>query len=401
MAEEFLKLIESIKAEEADVQRIFNARDDGRRAAGAAKHNPQYYELLAEALELYTDVITGKKRGHYLVEAMTTSDFPLLFGDILDRQILAEYQERESTWKEFTDTRTVRDFRPVEYRFFPASENRLERVHEQEEYPEAAVPDLDFIRYAVAKWGRRMGISWESLVNDDIDYFAKLPERMARAARATEAREAIKLFVDETGPIAPFFSLANDNLISGAGSALSIASLQTALGKFRDLKDEAGEPIVVEAAILVVPPSLEVVADNILNATEIIVNAADLGAGGAIAGAPAAGPAGQVKIGNYLRNKVRRVTDPYISLINEANGDTAWYVFASPSSGRPATQMAFLRGHEEPRVYIKESNARRIGGGPADPLEGDFDTDTIEYKIRHVLGGSRIEPKAAVASEGQ
>lgn len=392
---EFLKLVESIKAEEATVQKIFNS-NDGRVASPSRISSPErYYDLLAEALELYTDVVTGKKRGHYLVEAMTTSDFPILFGDILDRQFLAEFQEWPSVWKEFTDVRSVRDFRPVEYRYTTASEQRLERVHEQEEYPEGSVPDIGKLTYAVAKWGRRLGISWESLVNDDIDYFANLPERFARAARRTEAREAIKLFVDAAGPISPFFSVANDNLLEGAGSALSITSLQTALSKFRNLKDEDDEPIVVEAAILIIPPALEVTAQNILNATEIHLDV-DVFGEGEVSGAST----GKVVTGNWLKNRVRPVVDPYISTINEANGDTAWYLFAAPSSGRPATQMAFLRGHEEPRVYIKEANARRAGGGPADPLEGDFDTDTVEYKIRHVLGGSRIEPKAAVAAEG-
>jgi hypothetical protein len=33
-------------------------------------------------------------------------------------------------------------------------------------------------------------------------------------------------------------------------------------------------------------------------------------------------------------------------------------------------------------------------------MDGDFDTDSIEYKVRHVLGGSVIDPKFAVASNG-
>jgi hypothetical protein len=40
----------------------------------------------------------------------------------------------------------------------------------------------------------------------------------------------------------------------------------------------------------------------------------------------------------------------------------------------------------------------RVGGGGVNPTDGDFDTDTAEYKVRHVLGGTLMDPKAAVAS---
>lgn len=394
---EFLHLIESIEAEKATVQKLFGG--EGQRARGGNK-GPKYMELLTEALELYEKVLSGKKPGHYLVEAMTTSDFPVLFGDILDRQILAQYQAVPSNWEQFIRRRRpVRDFRPVEYRYFPdgqEAESRLERVHEQEEYPETSLADLAKISYAVGKFGRRVPISWEALINDDIDYFASIPEKLGRAAARTEAREALALFVAAAGWVSPFFSVGNDNLLTGAGSALSINSLQQAIAKFANLKDEQGEPILVEAAILVVPPSLEIVAQNILNATEIRFTGVDVGQGNLGAGGNA-----QVQTGNWLRNRVRVVVEPYLPVLNSTNGETAWALFADPGSGRPAGEMAFLRGHENPEVFIKAPNAQRVGGGDINPLDGDFDTDSIEYKVRHVLGGTRVEPKAAVASNGQ
>jgi hypothetical protein len=53
-----------------------------------------------------------------------------------------------------------------------------------------------------------------------------------------------------------------------------------------------------------------------------------------------------------------------------------------------------------PEVFIKEGNQRRVGAGTPDAMDGDFDTDSIEYKVRHVLGGTRLEPKSTVASNG-
>jgi hypothetical protein len=51
-------------------------------------------------------------------------------------------------------------------------------------------------------------------------------------------------------------------------------------------------------------------------------------------------------------------------------------------------------------VFFKEPNQRRLGGGASDPMDGDFDNDSIEYKIRHVFGGTLMDPKMAVASNG-
>ena len=64
-----------------------------------------------------------------------------------------------------------------------------------------------------------------------------------------------------------------------------------------------------------------------------------------------------------------------------------------------ALELGFLRGHEAPEIFIKESNQRRIGGA-INPLDGDFDSDSVEYKVRHCFGGSRGDGKATVASNG-
>jgi hypothetical protein len=104
--------------------------------------------------------------------------------------------------------------------------------------------------------------------------------------------------------------------------------------------------------------------------------------------------------GNGLPGNFKVVVNPYIPKIaSSSNGNTSWFLFGSPTDSRPGATMAFLRGYEDPQIFIKEPNQRRIGGG-SNPMDGDFATDAIEYKIRHVFGGTLIEPKSAVASNG-
>jgi hypothetical protein len=64
-------------------------------------------------------------------------------------------------------------------------------------------------------------------------------------------------------------------------------------------------------------------------------------------------------------------------------------------------EIGFLTGHETPELFQKSPNAMRVGGGAVSPEDGDYDTDATEWKIRHVFGGTLMDPKSGVASPGQ
>jgi len=48
---------------------------------------------------------------------------------------------------------------------------------------------------------------------------------------------------------------------------------------------------------------------------------------------------------------------------------------------------------------MKAPDAIKVGGG-ADVFAGSFATDDIEYKVRHVIGGTTLDYRYALASEG-
>jgi hypothetical protein len=391
----FVEVLDEIRAE-ADVR--------SRRQVPSAQHEAQ----VAEAVLLLANVMHGRLPISRLQEALTTSDFPLLFGDILDRQVLAAYREWPSVWTAIARRAVVSDFRNVKV-FPPAwgADSRLDEVREQAEYPEAKINEQAAIQYAVKKYGRRIGFSWEAITNDDLQQLTDIPQRFGRAARRTESRAVIDLYVDASGPHASLYTSGNKNIINAtnAGGAftavnppLSIAGLQQAYAVLANMKDENGEPMFLDAVTLVVPPALEVTAQNILNATSI--EATTLGAGGAPPNPATAGEQ-RLVIQNWMRNRLTLVVDPYIPMVaSSANGNTSWFLFANPNTGREALRIAFLRGHEEPEIWIKSPNAQRVGGGMVDPMDGDFDTDTVQYRVRHVVGATRIDPKGTVASNG-
>lgn len=380
---EILEMLENLRAEEASIDRLFGKEGVGVRHL---QRKADYQRKLVEATQFIADVFDGKRPTHHLREAMTTSDFPLLFGDVLDRQVLANYREWPSIWPAYVARSTVPDFRAVSRFAISGAESVLDEVEEQAEYPAAALAEAEYT-YFVRKYGRRLPFSWEAMINDDLESLTRIPERFGKAARRSEDKFATQLHVGTAGPLGTVYSAPNGNIITG-NPVLGLAGLQVAFTILGNMLDGEGEPIVMDMVILEVPPALEITARNILNATELWLT----GAGGETTQ--------ELVVQNWMKNRLQLVVNPYIPIICTSNDNTTWFLHASPSNGRPAFEMGFLRGHTEPEIFIKEPNARRVGGGTINPLDGDFDTDSIDYKVRHVFGGAVIDPKMTVGSNG-
>ena len=389
---EMLELIESFRQEDAKFSNMFGG--EGQRLRSAERSDAaeaKWRRQLIEAANFIRDIKEGRTPIYRLQEAMTRSDFPLLFADILDRQMLGAYKETQPTWQAYARRSVVPDFRNVKRFAMDGAEGRLDEIDETEEYKKRSLQERKD-EFSVRKFGNRLDLSWEAMINDDFDNFLDIPNRLARAARRTEAHFATSLFVDKKGPHASLFKEANNNIVQdseGKQPPLSIEALQTAMTLLSKQVDFDGEPILVD---LVVPPALRVVAENILNATEIrtTVN------GGA--------EGQELRVANWMKNGLRLQVEPWIPHIaTTENGNSSWFLFGSPTDGRPALELGFLRGNEEPALYERLPNARRVGGGGGNAMES-FEDDTRAWRVRHVLGGTRLTgtggEKSAVASNG-
>lgn len=387
---EFMQLIETFRAE--DAYRAVEA-EEGYRGLGGLRAMPDYHVRLHHALDILEAARTSRRGLMRFYEAMGTADFPLLMGDVLDRQLLGTYAETPQTWSSYCRRGTVPDFRTVKRFAIDGAEGVLPEVTEKEGTYKPQVLSETPYSYVVKKYGRQMKFRWEAWVNDDLDALgSSSPARMARAARRSEDKFATGLHVGTSGPLNTVYTTANRNIINatnGASStnpALSIVGLQDAWTVMGNQRDADSEPIYVTGAILEVPPALEVAALNILNATEIKV--------GADSGAQ------QILTGNWLRNKLTLVVNPYIPIVaSSSNGNTTWFIHVPPSEGRPAFEVGFLRGNEQPALFQKIGDQQRLGGG-INPMDGSFDDDTTAYKIRHVFGGVALDGKATYASNG-
>lgn len=339
-----------------------------------------YEQKLKETIDLLHNAnnLPPHKHEFLLREAITTSDFPYLFGDVLDRQVLAAYKAVDPVWKAFVKMSTVpRIFPQVGgYRFaITGGDQYLDEVAEKGEYLASGREEAKYEIY-VKKYGRQFDISWETLINDDLGALTDTPERFARAAVRTEHRLVTNTYARNT---AIYQAAARGN---AANIALTIANLETGISTMQSYTDAAGEIILNRPKYLVVPPGLEFTARQILtSATKMWVESAG--------GAATAYPTSNV-VANY---GLTLIVDPYLSVYGGADLATQWYLFADPKD-IAILEVAHLKGHERPEICMKASDKVTVGGGAINPMSGDFATDNVFYRVRLVVGAATLDWRA-------
>lgn len=307
-------------------------------------------------------------------EAMTTSDFPLLFGDVLGRELLAAYKGTVANWPKYTKQSKVKDFR-VNKRFrMTGGDQALAEVAEKGEY---LASDRDTTEYEiqVKKYGRQFDISYETIVNDDLGAIQDTPQRMALAANRTEQRTVIGLYAGNVGTHAG--GDLYQNAINASANLLTINNLEEGLEQMAAITDGT-EPILNRAKYLVVPPQMELTARQILTSTTKMWTAA---AGAAIA-YPTTNVVAQVGL--------ELVVEPYLPILAALDKNIQWYLFSDPKD-LAVLEAARMTGHERPEICMKASDKVTLGGGAIGPMTGDFATDNIFYRVRLIFGGTKLD----------
>lgn len=320
-------------------------------------------------------------------EAYSTSDFANLMGDVLDRMMLQDYRAMGHNWRAYVGTRRpLTDFRAVKVFTLDGAAGQYAEITEADELTYSTTLADGVYTYEPKLYGLGVKLTWRAIMNDDLEAFDTIPRRLGRGGRRTVEKFVTELFFDSSGPDATFFSVGNGNLLSG-NPDLAIDSLGTAFETLLGFTDTDGEPILVEGVTLVYPPALHVTVMNLLN--QLSVDVTEEG-----------GTSNQVvRVNNWIVRDLDAVMNPYIPIVATSNGNTSWALFSNPATGRPAGQIGFVAGFEEPRLYRKASNSQLISGG-IDQMAGDFATMDHHYKGLVAFGGVAMDPTAAVASNG-
>lgn len=354
------------------------------------------------AIQGAIDLLTNKRgvprhRHEYeMKEAITTIDFPNLFGQVLDRQLMARYQTILPEWRQWCAVGRLPDFRVAQMHKVQGMDGRLALVPQKAEYPQE-VPSEAFYTRQLFKYGRQFDISWEAIINDAMGAMDDIGTRFLDAALMTEAWEVTSSYSSAAGPNvllfgAPIADVDGQNVTNQGVLALSIGNLQATLGLMVAQTDVNGRPLGIRGVHLVVPPRLEFTARQILTSAQ--VQQVDT-VGGANANPPAYIPLPTSNILPQMGIKLH--VDPLLPAVDTSGNLNTWYVFADPSQGK-ALQFDFLTGHETPEICMKASNKVNVTGGSGSPFDGDFDTDDIMWRVRHCLGVSQLDPRYCYAN---
>lgn len=342
------------------------------------RNDPKMRGVVIEAKRLLEQAWTGNRSAMIRVnEAITTSDlFKSAAGEVLDRELLAQYEDIETQWTKFAARTSVKDFKRKQLVELTRNRHGLRRVPEHSNYPIASTSANErFI--SVAKFGEQFGYSFEARVNDDIGELQQVPNGWATQARYTEDDVALEQLANVTtgAPNTAFFNVGNDNLGTGV---LDADSLQAGITKVSTKRDKDGRLLRPGRLQLVVGPALQFTAERVMNTTEVRV---------------VLGNGDTVIQPNPFRGKVE------LTVLENMPG-TAWYVIPLPSAPRPAFYVAFLRGFETPDTRYKADQGRALGGGDMGADAGSFDDDTIWYRTRHITGAAQGDPMFTYASDG-
>lgn len=283
----------------------------------------------------------------------TTSDFPLILGDAVNRELRRAYEAAPSGVRMLARQTTARDFRAKRSIQFGEGPE-LKMVGEGGEFTHGTLEEA-MNSYMLKTFGRIFAISRQALINDDLGAFVQIPSKLGNAARAFEAAQLVALLVENPALSdgTPVFHADHGNLAATAG-ALSIPTLSAARNAMRRQKGLGGEPINAAPYAVVVPPELETVAEQLL--TQINANKTD----------------DVNPFGNLTLAVEPRLTNA-----------TTWYVAADPAT-IDGLEFAYLEGAPGPQIETRQG----------------FEVDGVQMKVRLDFGCGWIDHRGWYKNAG-
>lgn len=294
---------------------------------------------------------------HQFRETMTTSDFPLYFGNALSRMFYKDYEYQTGDWKNYTTPDTTPDTRNVD-RLRMSEPGTLHKRREKQQLAATYITETQ-ISYGVEEYGEQFDVSWQTIQNDDMGKIKETPQRMVGAATRW-ADSWVSALYDNATTQAALIALG---AIYGGTGRFTAPNLAIGINAMMQRVDVRGNPLNLRRINLVIPPILLQAATTTLK--DVLAYG---GAGGNVTA--------EFVSGIYV--------DPYIAT---ALPNVPWYLFADPKE-IPTVTVARMQGWPGPVASMRRSDRQLISGSaPAAFLMGDMSTGNIVFDVVDVMGG--------------
>lgn len=316
------------------------------------------------------------------------ADFPIFMLTVIRHQMRQAFQRRAAVWDQYLGVERAEDFRVHTVSQLNGLSG-MGPVPEFDEYPRIRSSEEMGPPYSVGKHGGVYSITYEMIVNDDVNLILnRTPTELGRMSAAYVSQVAVAIVETNANWIdgLPFFTatprvgLPAGNLFTGAAAEPTEDNLVSIIEQMRSTTDTEGFPIdITPSNILTRSERVRLNFKRIMRSQETGVQVTNPAGATVEKGTlnPLAGD-------ELLPGTV--IVEPYLQDPND------WILFADVS--RPAFVIAFLRDQREPFIGMMKSQIESVGGGADDPYL--LDIDELPHKIRHVFGCAQGDPRAAI-----
>ena len=304
-------------------------------------------------------------------EGFSTLSLTGVLSNVANKALLNSYNSVAGLRRTICKQRQVPDFKAFSsYRVYGNGE--LLKLGPDGEIKHAELSE-DTYTNQIDTYARMMALTRQMMINDDLGAFMEIPQSFGRLSGITEEKVLFTAF-GAAVTAGTFFASGNANFLTGATYALSIESLTSAEKLLVEMKDGAGNPILVTPRYLVVPPALKLYADQLYNDAFAMATAF-----------PTTGTARKPN-SNPHSGKYQPLTSPFFGTSQGITGisDTHWLMMADPMD-IALIEFAELQGQSGPVI---------------EQAETDFNTLGMQWRAYRDFGVAMQDPAAGVYADG-
>ena len=304
-------------------------------------------------LELATAALPSGTRVSASTLSQSTGDFANLLANIANKAMLKGYAEAGETFQQWTTPGNLPDFKAtkrVDLNEFPA----LEKIDAGGEYKVGILSDRGET-VQLATFGKKFSITRQAIINDDLNAFSRVPQKMGRAAIRTVGNLVYAVLTSNPSMSdgVALFHASHSNLLSAAG--ITTDSVAAAIAGMMKQKDASGNVVAlnIPLATLIVPVALSSAAWTVANSEY------EVGASARNNTTP-----------NYVRGRFNVITDARL----DASSTSIWYGIADAQMF-DTIEVSYLDGNDQPWL---------------DQQPG-WDIDGLEFKVRIDAGVKALD----------
>jgi hypothetical protein len=286
---------------------------------------------------------------------MSTSDFPQILAGTVNRTLRAAYEIQARTFTGWARESTAPDFREVA-RTQLSESAAFKQINPGGEYKMIAFGE-SAEKYSLGKWGGIVALTWETIINDDLSAFDRIPLALAAEAAAIEG-DIVYGILTGAGLMSDgvaLFDAAHGN-VAGANSAITDLTLGDGRAAMRKQVGLKGRKLNLTPSFLIVGPDNESAANKYTSASFVAAKASDINP-------------------NY-NTSLEVVVDPRID-------GKSWHLAATPALV-DTIEYAFLEGEEGLFTETRQG----------------FEVDGLQIKARHVFGAKAIDWRGMYKNAG-